>query len=168
MNIVELLMQYSPIVVIALLAVIAAILLIIALKPVRQNQVRPLTVDAVALGEAVDRIKVEAHHAADVSAVLKLMEQLDGQPDALELIKSYPKTVQAAAWLHYINTLGASLQAAQVRLQQAHDGTYNASDYGHVTRPSVIDTEQKRVDTIRAKLDAAIVASGQFGLHSVN
>ena len=121
---------------------------------------------AAELEAVIHRIGAAAAHHADVSAVVELVRQLDANPDALELIKSYPETVRAAAWLHYVNSLGASLQVAQNCLRKAHDGSYDRSYlYGH---NAAVDDWQKRVDALRVKLDAAIAASGQgLGLRAV-
>lgn len=114
------------------------------------------------LDAIVDRLGRAIQHHADVSAVIGLIRQLDADPEALELIKSYPETVRAAAWLHYINTLGAALHHAQKKLSyqyQADDGN---------DRYNLVSSRQKQVDDIRAKLDAAaIAASGRGGLRAV-
>lgn len=106
--------------------------------------------------EAIERLGRAVQHHADVSAVVEMVRQLDADPDALELLKSYPETVRAAAWLHYINTLGADLQHAQKSLSNAHTGRTQ-----YYNQQGGIDARQKDVDAIRAKLDAAIKASGQ-------
>ncbi len=135
----------------------------------RQGRRVDLTFDpqlTAELKKVIDEIGQAARHHADVSAVVELVRQLDADPDALELIKSYPETVRAAAWLHYINQLGVALQAAQVKLQKAHDGELDAL-YSYSHREAVTD-QQQRVDNLRTKLDAAITASScQPGLRSI-
>lgn len=113
--------------------------------------------------EALQQVYLAISHHADVSAVVEMVRQIEADPDVLELIKSYPETVRAAAWLHYINTLGADLQQAQKHLSDAHQGKVN---YG-IDKAGVIELAQQHVDTVRAKLHAAIKASGQSGLRPV-
>ena len=112
------------------------------------------------LDRAIERIDMAIRHHTDVAAVVEMVRQLDANPDSLELIKSYPETVRAAALLHYTNILGSSLQAAQNRLSAA----YNSSS---VYKRDFINVAQREVDALRSKLDAAIQASGQNGLRSV-
>jgi hypothetical protein len=114
--------------------------------------------------EAIRQIDRATSHYTDVSAVVEMVRQLDADPDVLELIKSYPETVRTAAWLHYINALGADLQAAQKSLSRAHQ-RMDTSLLGN--QESFIASRQHEVDVIRAKLDAAIAASGQSGLRPV-
>ncbi len=107
----------------------------------------------------IERINASIEHHAEVSAVLGLMKQLDADPDALELIKSYPRTVQAAAALHYVNTLGAALQQAQEMLQSIYRGENSSASYLFGMTPADrIKNCQAQVDSIRAKLDAAVDA----------
>lgn len=109
------------------------------------------------LGAAIERLGAAARHHADVSAVVEMVRQLDADPDALELIKSYPETIRAAAWLHYINSLGATLQSLQ-------DNEARVRREGYMT---MADNCQSQVAAVREQLDAAIAASGQSGLRSV-
>lgn len=102
------------------------------------------------LSEINDSIK----HHAEISAVLGLIKQLDADPDAMELINSYPQTVRAAAMLHYVNTLGSALQHAQDDLARIH------KHYGSTAQ--VTTSAQQDVDSIRHKLDAAVAASKQM------
>lgn len=129
--------------------IILVVLAVLVRRAQRQVSVR-LYVD-----DAVDRLYRAAEHYADVSSVVAMMRQLDElDTGAIELIKSYPKAVQAAALLHFSNVLGADLQAAQRELSESHqrmDLTY------------VIDHRQERVDMIRAKLDKVVeMTAGPF------
>lgn len=144
-----------------LLIVVVIMLIMIFIKLSRPRPVGlTLEVDA-----AINRLKAGIEHTVHVSAVLKLIEQIDQNPDSLELIKSYPETVRAAAWVHHINLLGGDLQSAQQRLSHAHRGTGPFAHYSN--RQDFIKYEQQQVDAIRTKLDAAIKASGQSGLRVV-
>jgi hypothetical protein len=166
MNIIELLMQYSSLVIIALLVATVILMFVLVVKRPVQATAQPLTVDTMSLNEAVKQIRQEVHHAASVSAALKLIEQLDEHPDALELIKQYPRSVQAAAMMQSTSTLGSSLQTAQTRLQAAHD--YKATGYSHAYKLQLIAEAQQIVDMVSAKLDAAVAASAKLNPHNVN
>ncbi|MFZ1258508.1 MAG: hypothetical protein WAQ25_03500 [Candidatus Saccharimonas sp.] len=112
--------------------------------------------------DAIKRIRTGIEHHAEVSAVLGLMKQLDADPGALELIKEHPKTVQAAAALHYVNTLGAALLYAQHKLQDAHAGNSRAlAPFGNYKK-AAIEGWQAEVDSIRAKLNAAVDACAKL------
>lgn len=113
---------------------------------------------ALRIDEAAERLAAAVKHHVDVSAVVEMVRQLDADPNALELIKTYPETVRVAAWLHYIDTLGASLQTAQTRLGRA---------YAEGSMAYVIESYKQQVDDIRAELDAVLKASGQSGLRAV-
>lgn len=162
-------MLIPSIVLISLLALITVTLIALLVVLIR-NKSKPavITVDTTQFDAELERIMSATAHAADVSAVLKLMEQLDDNEDALELIKSYPETVRAAAWLHYINTLGADLQAAQKDLSDAHQGKGRFQYHHGYMLADLRKGTQEHVDMIRAKLDKAVAASGQSGLRLVN
>ena len=145
--------QNALFIMIALLALILVAFVIIIVVLWRRGP-RVMTVETSSLEQALARIKDESTHAVHVSAVLGLMEQLENNPDALQLIKSYPETVVAASWLHYINILGADLQKAQEHLSRTHRS--GGGEY-------YIKPAQQHVDNLRAKLDAAVKASGQSG-----
>ena len=113
------------------------------------------------LDAIVDRLGRAVQHHVEVSAVVELVRQLDADPKALELIKSYPETVRAAAWLHYINTLGEALQHSQKRLSDQYRNDDGKDRYSYVS------SAHKQVNAIRAELDAAIAASGGGGLRAV-
>ncbi len=148
-----------------LLACVASLLVLIFCALIIKKPPTPTQPDLVLinlLNDAIEGFGKAAQHHIDVSAVVKLVQQLDADPNALELIKSYPETVRAAAWLHYINTLGADLRRAQQRLSESHAGK------GYVEPvPQYIDRDQARVDALRTKLDKAVEASGQTGLRPV-
>ncbi len=129
-----------------------------ALLRKRSTSVDPTLV--AQLDAATERLGAAVRHHVDVNAVVEMIRQMDAMDtDALELLKQYPATVQAAAWTHYIDTLGESLVVAQNNLRNNHDW-YGAND--RMTMSS-----QQTVDAIRAKLDAAVKASGQTGLRAV-
>lgn len=107
--------------------------------------------------QAIERLDAAIKHHTDVAAVVEMVRQLDANPDALELIKSYPETVRAAAWLHYINALGSDLQDAQKRLSVYHR-MYSMTSL-------TVQDAQRKVDALRNKLHAAIKASGQTNVH---
>ena len=97
-------------------------------------------------------------HATDVSSVIKLMSQLEHNPNAMELIKSYPETVLAAAWLHRVNSLGDDLRKANKELSYAHENYSITSDK--------VKKANAKVESIQAKLTAAVTASGEVGLRT--
>lgn len=143
--------------IVALLAVIAVLLWGVLKK-------RPQAQFLVQLNDEVARLQRAAEHHADVSAVVAMMRQLDElDEDAVELLERYPESVRAAAWLHYINRLGADLQAAQQRLSNAHQGTGPFANYYSGDLPGLQKKCQQHVDDLRAKLDKAIELSGQTG-----
>lgn len=151
----------------AILAIISGLLFVIALCLVallRKQWTNQVDVQLSAgIDEAITRLGQATQHYVDVNAVVAMVRQLDEHPDALELIKSYPESVRAAAWLHCINTLGSSLQEAQSQLAQKNKmrGQFGGTWEGDVKRA------QRYVDDIRAKLDAAVSASGHSGIRSV-
>lgn len=122
---------------------------------------------SIGLGDQITELQRAAEHHADVSAVVSMVRQLDEMDeDAVALLGSYPESVRAAAWLHYINRLGSDLQAAQQRLSDAHqhEGAY-AHFYGDIT--TARQSCQQHVDDVRAKLDKAIELSGHIRLQAV-
>ena len=141
----------------ALLFTIVMLLNLIAIilfALLRKQQTAPKMISiAPGVDEAIERLKQSVEHHVDVSAVVGMINSFDTHPGALERLKNYPEDVRAAAWLHYINGLGAALQRAQKSLKQALEEKYITDPY--------IELTQRKVDTIRAKLDAAIAASGQ-------
>lgn len=153
--------QNFELVVTALLVMILIAILItivvLARKRSANNQPNVLTVDTVSLTEAVQRITNASAHAAQVSAVLSLVEQLEEHPDALERIREYPQLVVAATRVHYVNTLGSDLQYAQDQLSKAHRGQLNAR-YSY-DRNRAIKAEQALVDALQAKLETAEAAT---------
>jgi len=161
-QLVELLSPYLPLVVVILLLLILVVA-VVALHRMRSQSVN-LAMDTGAIDDAIERLQHSVAHVVDVSAVVELIAQLDANPDAIELLKDYPEKVRAAAWLHYINKLGSDLQHAQNILSSAHRGEIN---YGY-ERSKHISNAQRHVDEVRAKLDAAITASGQPRLHKVS
>ena len=91
---------------IVLLIVIAALLIGVLVVLVKRRKPTTVVLDTTGFTAELDRIMKSTAHAAEVSAVLGLMKDLENNPDALALIQDYPETVRAAAWLHYINRLG--------------------------------------------------------------
>lgn len=150
---------------IVLLIVIAALLIGVLIVLVKRRKPTTVVLDTTGFTAELDRIMKSTAHAAEVSAVLGLMKDLEDHPDALALIAEYPKTVQAAAWMHRINRLGSDLQAAQTMLSHAHQQT---GPYMHEYR---IDEARKacqqHVDNLQSKLDAAVKASGGSHLRPV-
>lgn len=137
--------------------IIVGIMLVVA-KRLRVMRQPPVVID---LTPQIQQLQAAVEHHADVSAVVAMVRQLDAlDENALTLIKSYPETVRAAAWLHYINTLGADLQHAQQQLSAAHQ-MYRRADSINV------EAAQAHVDSIRDKLDRAVELSGQTGLRVV-
>ncbi len=148
------------IVLLVLLANIILILVLILMQLIRNRKSTQVQL-SINLTNQIQRLEAAAQHHADVSAVVTMIQQLDElDEDVLELIKSYPETVRAAAWLHYVNVLGSDLQAAQLALSKVH------RDHSDPNGPT-IKAAQTKVDAIRVKLDKAIAASGQSGLHIV-
>ena len=154
---------------IVLLIVIAALLIGVLIVLVKRRKPTTVVLDTTGFTAELDRIMKSTAHAAEVSAVLGLMKDLEDYPDALALIAEYPKTVQAAAWMHGINQLGSDLQAAQTMLSHAHQqtGPYAPGKfYGNLAASQ--EAQQRHVDNVQAKLDAAVVASGGSHLRPVN
>lgn len=111
---------------------------------------QPTTVDQIDM--AIERLGVASRQYADVNAVVEMIRQIaEGDADAVELLKQYPESVRAAAWLHYINTLGSSLQSAQNELS-------SDLEYHNPNGVIVMATEAK-VHAIRNMLNTAIAAS---------
>jgi len=156
----------APLLIVILLTLVLVALVVIAFILVKRRKPISLVVDTTNFENHLEHVMASTAHAAEVSAVLGLMKQLDDQPDSLALIQSYPETVRAAAWLHYINRLGSDLQYAQKQLSDAHQrkGSYS-SPYADIDR--LRNACQQHVDSVRAKLDRAIAASGQVGLRKV-
>lgn len=117
----------------------------------------------VDLTPQINQLRQAAEHYTDVSAVVAMIHQLDElDHDARLKLESYPEVVRAAAWLHYINTLGSDLQAAQMKLSDAHQGKDHwAIVIGVHNQEELIAARQQHVDNLRAKLDKAIELSGQ-------
>lgn len=109
-----------------------------------------------------------ARHHAEVSAVLGLLDLIEEQPELTERLRDYPAKVQAAAWTHYINCLGADLQQAQKELSSAHQLDAGILNGGDAAKQRRIQREQQHVDSLRAKLDRAVAASDQpVGPHAI-
>lgn len=150
------------------LVVITLIVIATLLSKSRTTYMPSFTVD---LENHINRLKCAAEHYVDVSAVVTMMSQLDKMDkDALALLVSYPEAVRAAALLHYVNCLGADLQAAQRHLSNAHQekGKYSsgAGFFGNIANAR--HECQSHVDDIRAKLDVATVLREEItGSHSV-
>lgn len=85
-------------------------------------------------------------------AVTKLARQLSADPEPMKQAKMHAESIRAAAWLHYIELLGKDLRKAQEVLSNTQRwhmaNSYEFSFY--------VGPEQHAVDTIRAKLDAAV------------
>lgn len=146
----EFLNQYGVLIALGLIV----ILLVIITVQLR-HRTRP-TLQADEAGAAFERalqvLGETTGHYADVSAVLAMVRQIDEMDeDAVRLLESYPDSVRAAAWLHYINNLGAALQAEQDNLRR------NFQVYGNGMGV------EERIRELRSKLDDAIAQSRQTG-----
>ena len=143
------------------LALILVMLVIIAISLLgRQSTQNIHPKVSIDLSGQIEQLRQAAEHHADVSAVVEMVRQLDEMDDdAIALLQSYPASVRAATWLHAINLLGSDLQAAQQQLSDAHTSSHAPQ--------ATIDHRQRRVDSLRAKLDQAIKASGYTGMHVV-
>jgi hypothetical protein len=130
----------------------------------KQRTALPVIIDTTNYDDLLLRAKNAVAHVTIVSEVYALVENLDGNPDALELLKKYPETVRAAAWLHYINILGDDLHAADDALSLAHrlDANYLGTSKGYR-----IETAQNHVNSLRIELDEAVKRSGQPSLRLV-
>ncbi len=142
------------------LAFIAVVLL--ARRPVTPPP-REVSIDLTSQIAQIER--ASAHHA-DVSAVVSMVREIEKlDEDAVALLQNYPKAIQAAAWLHLINLLGADLQVAQQELSNANrsKGGFSRANgfYGDIN--AARRGCQQHVDNLRAKLDAASKQSGQAG-----
>lgn len=161
MSVLELLLLIAPVAIIVLLCFISWQIWQVSSKQPQMDL--ELTLD---FSDQIQEIQNAAKHYADVSAVVSMVRQIDElDDDAVAQLKSYPKKVQAAAWIGLINNLGLDLQKAQKNLSDAHQrkGIYTSVYEIGAARRSC----QKHVDDVRAKLDAAVAASGHYGLHTV-
>ena len=110
--------------------------------------------------DTINKLQQAAEHYADVSAVVSMVRQLNELDDvAIEQLKQYPEAVQAAALIHYINCLGAALQAEQSKLEENF----------RCNRPELAKWNRGRIDELRKLLDEAVAMSKQTnpGLHVV-
>lgn len=145
--------------VIAVLLAIAVFLLIAIMR-------RPTTVTYElsldpTFREQIESLGRSAQNHFDVNAILALIGQIEEQPDGvIEQLREYPATVQAAAWLHYIDRLGADLQQAQGELSKAHQKDFSYLHNSESLKQSEIQSAQRHVDNLRAKLDKAVSISG--------
>jgi hypothetical protein len=130
----------------------------------KQRTALPVIIDTTNLDDMLLRAKNAVVHVTYVSEVVALVRNLEANPDAQELLKSYPETVRAAAWLHYINILGGDLHTADNALSLAHG--LDANTWGS-TKNYRVETAQKHVDSLRAKLDTAVKLAGQPSLRRV-
>lgn len=148
----------------ALLAAVVVMLVVIVVVLTRRNHSHHVRV-GVDLTAPLAEIERALSHHTDVSAVVQMVRQIDElDEDAMELLKSYPENVRAAAWLHRINCLGADLQAAQQKLSDSHQGKGSYSSVMLTT--TSLDAHRKRnqelVDEISNKLNSAIETSHQM------
>lgn len=109
------------------------------------------------IADVINEIREVADHEAVVSAVVKLVRQLDTDPDALQLVNSFPKTVQAAALMHYANELGSALHTLQAK----------EAEMLKAQRPNAAADVQRLIAKVRQQLDAVVAASGQTWPRSV-
>ena len=153
-----------PIDTILLILVVLLLVLVAALLVKAQRQPRifemQIGIDPQ-LEEQVRRINDGVRHNIDVSAILEMFTQIEQFSDEDRArLESYPETVRAAAWLHYINGLGRDLQHAQDELSQINRGP-DHNFFLSGGKAETIKAAQLHVDGLRTKLDAAIAASGQ-------
>ena len=135
--------------------VLVALTVLILRKPVAPPEFT--VVDSV---DTINKLQQAAEHYADVSAVVSMVRQLNELDDvAIEQLKQYPEAVQAAALIHYINCLGAALQAEQSKLEENF----------RCNRPELAKWNRGRIDELRKLLDEAVAMSKQTnpGLHVV-
>jgi hypothetical protein len=146
-------------VIVVLLAIAVFLLIAIMRRPATVTY--ELSLDPT-FREQVEALGQSAQRHFDINAVVELISQIEQQPDDIvERLRNYPATVQAAAWLHYTDRLGADLQQAQQKLSDAHQLDGNRIGGGEATKQNWIQREQQHVNNLRAKLDAAVKASGQ-------
>jgi|GEM_PF-6403519 len=146
------------IIVVALLVIIVVLLTMLLRKPIGPRNVEFLI--NTNIKEVLEKVGGDVRHVADVSAILSLMDQIEEQPDVIERLQEYPETVRAAVWIHYINCLGNDLRQAQLVLSEAHQAQTNYV-FTDAHKQNAINNAQNHVKDLRAKLDAAIAASGQ-------
>jgi len=153
--------NYEFIVVVALTLIFLVIVVGMCILLRKQRAPLPVFIDTTDLDAVVTRAMSALAHATDVSAVVKLVNQLDEDPGALELLKSYPETVRAAALLHRVNTLGADSQAAHEVLSEANG----------LSTHSYNNDEKKRarahVEQVHAELNKAIELCNEANLSRV-
>lgn len=149
-------MDASTVIIAILLALIVILLAVIAFGQVHPHYEEQVAIDASAI---LREVELATRHYVNVSAVVEMVQQLEElDENALERLKSYPESVRAAAWLHYINQLGSALQHVQADLNQSYV----------VSSLATLQTQRKaKVDELRSLLDKAILQSGQTGLRVV-
>jgi hypothetical protein len=148
-----------------IIAVVLLVIIVVLLIKLLRKPMGPRNIEFLLntnIKEVLEQVGSDVKHVADVSAVLSLMDQIEGQPDVIERLQEYPETVRAAAWIHYINCLGNDLRQAQLVLSHLHQKPYTDWYTGdHRAKDQEVELAQSHVNGIRAKLDAAIAASGQ-------
>ena len=150
-------MDASMVIIAILLAFIVILLAVIAFGQPHPHYDEQVAIDASAI---LREVQLATRHYVDVSAVVAMVQQNEEMnEDARERLSSYPQQVSAAAWLHYINTLGQALQNAQTEFAQSYIGqAHTAATRQH---------RQAKVEELRVLLDRAIELSGQTGLRVV-
>ena len=150
-----------------LLLVAIVVLLVVAISLLAALVRRPRTITYElsldpTFREQIEALGQSARQHVDINAIVTLISQIEEQPDdVLEQLREYPATVQAAAWLHYIDRLGADLQQAQQKLSDVHQDAPHRYVGGEDGKQSHVRQAQQHVDNLRAKLDTAVKASGQ-------
>ena len=113
---------------------------------------KPEFVIDVDMTSQIEQLRAAAQHHVEVSSVVAMVRQLEElEPDAIELLRSYPQSVRAAAMLHYTSALGSDLRAAHTQLSRMHQN-------GPVWQKEQA-AAQAHVDALQAKLDAAVARS---------
>lgn len=134
----------------SILAIIA--LLIALLVSVRR---RPHAANLTISDETRDVIASlyrEVENGATVHAAIGLIEDLEGNPEALERLRAYPAIVQAAC-------LNAQLNAAQRDL----DVALAALSHTRETQPWYAEDHEKRVEHLQKEIGRLVAASTQAG-----
>ena len=151
-------MDASTVIIAILLTLIVILLVVIAFgQKTHPHYDEQVAIDASAI---LREVQLATRHYVDVSAVVAMVQQIEEMnEDARERLSSYPQQVSAAAWLHYINTLGQALQDAQTELAQSY--------IGHAHTAATRQHRKEKVEELRAMLDRAIELSVQTDLRVV-
>lgn len=107
---------------------------------------------------AIKRLTDASTHHIEVNAVLALTKDLNHDPDLLQKLEPYSRTIVAAALLHRVNSLGNDLREAQQVLSEDREqlARYGGSYKSDVQRGEAL------VADLHSQLDQAHAAVEAF------